>query len=326
MLEEEHLAQAVCECLKIDCPGPDLTAWRQMVEDFHNPERTVTIGLVGKYVSLHDAYLSVAEALKHGGIANKAEVNIKWIDSEDLTPANLDDYLAGLNGILVPGGFGSRGIDGKILAVNYARTHAIPFLGICLGMQLAIIEFARNVLGYEDAGSVEFDPDTDHPVIHLMPDQEGVTDLGGTLRLGAYPCVIEEGCKTYELYRKQNDETCDLGFSYANHLAGDREAGPGAESGAEVPFTDKNETSTNKKSITIFERHRHRYEVNNDYREDLTAHGMTLSGISPDGRIVEMIELKDHPYFVATQAHPEFKSRPDVPHPLFRGFIEAALK
>ena len=326
MLEEEHLAQAVCECLKIDCPEPDLTAWRQMVEDFHNPERTVTIGLVGKYVSLHDAYLSVAEALKHGGIANKAEVDIKWIDSEELTPENLDRYLAGLDGILVPGGFGFRGIEGKILAVNYARTNAVPFLGICLGMQLAIIEFARNVLGYTDAGSVEFDPDTGHPVIHLMPDQEGVTDLGGTLRLGAYPCVIQEGCKAYELYKEHDEKTNDHVPCYVNLFAEDRKAGPEEESEAEGPLTKKQETSTGKKSIKIFERHRHRYEVNNDYREELTAHGMTLSGISPDGRIVEMIELKDHPYFVATQAHPEFKSRPDVPHPLFRGFIEAALK
>lgn len=326
MLEEEHLAQAVCECLKIDCPEPDLTAWRQMVEDFHNPERTVTIGLVGKYVSLHDAYLSVAEALKHGGIANKAEVDIKWIDSEELTPENLDRHLGGLDGILVPGGFGFRGIEGKILAVNYARTHAVPFLGICLGMQLAIIEFARNVLGYTDAGSVEFDPGTGHPVIHLMPDQEGVTDLGGTLRLGAYPCVIREGCKAYELYKEHDEETNDRMLCYVNLFAEDRKTDPGEESGAEGPLTKKQETSTGKKSIKIFERHRHRYEVNNDYREELTAHGMTLSGISPDGRIVEMIELKDHPYFVATQAHPEFKSRPDVPHPLFRGFIEAALK
>ena len=295
MLEEEHFAQAVCECLKLDCPEPDLAAWRQMVEDFHNPENSVTIGLVGKYVSLHDAYLSVAEALKHGGIANKTEVNIKWIDSEELNPGNLDEYLGDLKGILVPGGFGSRGIDGKILAIGYARTHNIPFLGLCLGMQLAITEFARNVLGYEDAGSVEFDPDTKHPVIHLMPDQEGVTDLGGTLRLGSYPCVIKGGTRAYALYGQTN--------SYVNQ----------AENIAD-------------NTIMIHERHRHRYEVNNDYREELERHGMILSGMSPDKRIVEMIELKDHPYFVATQAHPEFKSRPDVPHPLFRGFIEAALR
>ena len=295
MLEEEHFAQAVCECLKLDCPEPDLAAWRQMVEDFHNPENSVTIGLVGKYVSLHDAYLSVAEALKHGGIANKTEVNIKWIDSEELNPGNLDEYLGDLKGILVPGGFGSRGIDGKILAIGYARTHNIPFLGLCLGMQLAITEFARNVLGYEDAGSVEFDPDTKHPVIHLMPDQEGVTDLGGTLRLGSYPCVIKGGTRAYALYGQTN--------SYVNQ----------AENIAD-------------NTIMIHERHRHRYEVNNDYREELEGHGMILSGMSPDKRIVEMIELKNHPYFVATQAHPEFKSRPDVPHPLFRGFIEAALR
>lgn len=306
MLEEEHLAQAVCECLKLDCPEPDLTAWRQMVEDFHNPENTVTIGLVGKYVSLHDAYLSVAEALKHGGIANKAEVNIKWIDSEDLTPENLDEYLGDLKGILVPGGFGSRGIDGKILAIGYARTHNIPFLGICLGMQLAITEFARNVLGLKDAASVEFAPDTANPVIHLMPDQEGVTDLGGTLRLGAYPCVLKKGSKAYDLYRDLN---CD----------------PAIKTDRKNMYYNKEETPSAGEEFTIYERHRHRYEVNNDYRQALESNGMTLSGISPDGRIVEMIELADHPYFVATQAHPEFKSRPDVPHPLFKGFISAAL-
>ncbi len=279
MMEEEHLAQAVCECLKLPCPEPDLSQWRKMVEDLHNPEKSVNIAIVGKYVSLHDAYLSVVEALKHGGIANKSEVNITWIDSEELTADNVDGRLNGLQGILVPGGFGSRGIEGKILAIEYARTHGIPFLGLCLGMQLAITEFARNVLGYKDAASIEFDPDTSHPVIHLMPEQEGIEDIGGTMRLGAYPCILSEGTKAHKLYER----------------------------------TD------------ISERHRHRYEVNNDYRKVLEDSGMILSGLSPDGRIVEMIELKDHPYFLATQAHPEFKSRPDAPHPLFRGLVEAAL-
>ena len=305
MLEEEKLAQAVCECLKLPCPEPDLNAWRQMVEDFHNPKYTVNIGIVGKYVSLHDAYLSVVEALKHGGIANRAQVNIRWTDSEDLTPDNAEEYLHDLDGILVPGGFGSRGIEGKIIAIEYARTRKIPFLGICLGMQLAITEFARNVLGYEDAASIEFSPDTKHPVIHLMPEQEGVENLGGTLRLGAYPCVLKEGTKAYELYEGPRG----------------RFSGPLTEESA-----DPGDGSVvHRLPTTIYERHRHRYEVNNDYREELEGNGMILSGLSPDGRIVEMMELKEHPFFVATQAHPEFRSRPDVPHPLFRGFIAAAL-
>lgn len=293
MLEEEKFAQAVCECLKLPCPEPDLTAWRQMVEDFHNPEHTVEVGLVGKYVALHDAYLSVVEALNHGGIANKTQVRIRWIDSEELTPDNIEEYLHDLSGILVPGGFGTRGIEGKILAIQYARENNVPFLGLCLGMQLAITEFARNVLGYRNASSTEFDPQTDHPVIHIMPEQEGVKNLGGTLRLGAYPCELMAGTRAYELYHN---------------------AGNGIET----------DTPQDVKCI-IYERHRHRYEVNNEYRDKLTDKGMVLSGISPDGRIVEMIELKDHPYFLATQAHPEFKSRPDAPHPLFTGFVRAAL-
>ena len=280
MLEKEQLAQAVCECLKLPCPKPDLSAWEAMVDALHHPQHAVTVGLVGKYISLHDAYLSVAEALKHGGIANRCEVAIRWIDSEEVTKETVDERLKDLDGIIVPGGFGMRGIEGKILAIEYARTHQIPFLGLCLGMQLSIVEFARDVLGLAKASSIEFDPDTPDPVIHLMPDQEGVTDIGGTLRLGAYPCRLTEGTKAHGLYG----------------------------------CTD------------ISERHRHRYEVNNDYRERLQEAGMILSGLSPDNRIVEMIELKDHPYFLATQAHPEFKSRPDQPHPLFYGLVEAALK
>lgn len=279
MLEEEHLATAVCDCLNIPCPEPDLTKWKKLVDDFHHPKNSVTIGLVGKYVALHDAYLSVVEALRHGGIANQAEVNIRWIDAEELTPENVESYLHDLDGVIVPGGFGIRGTEGKIIAIKYARTKKIPFLGLCLGMQLAIVEFARDVLGYADATSSEFDPDTTHPMITLLPDQENVVDLGGTLRLGAYPCVLEDGTKSIELYGQKNIE----------------------------------------------ERHRHRYEVNNAYREELTKNGMVLAGLSPDGRIVEMIEIKDHPYFIATQAHPEFKSRPDVPHPLFKGLVNAAL-
>ncbi len=279
-MEHEHLAQAACECLNLDCPEPDLTEWISMVDKAKNPTKEVTVALVGKYIQLHDAYISVVESLKHAGFANSAKVNIKWIDSETVTKENVADILSDVSGILVPGGFGDRGIDGKIYAIQYARTKKIPFLGLCLGMQLAIIEFARNVVGYDDAHSVELKPDTTHPIIHLMPDQEGVDNIGGTLRLGSYPCVLKEGTKARAAYKEE----------------------------------------------TIYERHRHRYEVNNDYRQVLQDHGLTLSGISPDGRIVEMIEISDHPWFVATQAHPEFKSRPNRPHPLFLGFVEAALK
>lgn len=279
MMEKERLAHAVLECLNLPCPEPDLTKWAQLVEDFHHPRKQVTVALVGKYVALHDAYLSVAEALRHGGIAYKTEVNIRWVDAEVLDPDNLDEYLHDVQGILVPGGFGVRGTEGKILAAEYARTKNIPYLGLCLGMQLAIVEFARNVCGYTDAASIELVPETTNPVICLLPDHTKEEDLGGTLRLGAYPCHLKEGTKAYKLYGCPD----------------------------------------------ISERHRHRYEVNNDYREALEKNGMVLSGLSPDGRIVEMIELKDHPFYVATQAHPEFKSRPDAPHPLFAGFIEAAL-
>ena len=279
MLEEEHLAQAVCECLKIDCPEPDLTHWKKMVEDFHNPTDSVTIALVGKYVELHDAYLSVVEALKHGGIANHADVSIKWIDSELINEDNTDEIFKDVGGILVPGGFGHRGTKGKILAAGYAREKSVPYLGLCLGMQLAIVEFAKNVCGLKDADSTEFSPDTKNPVICILPDKEGIEDIGGTLRLGAYPCRLKKDTIAYRLYKKED----------------------------------------------ISERHRHRYEVNNEYRDILTGSGMVISGTSPDGYIVEMIEIKDHPFFVATQAHPEFRSRPDEPHPLFKGLIEAAL-
>lgn len=278
-MEKEHLADVVCECLKLDCPAPDLKDWEEMVTRLKNPEKEVTVALVGKYTALHDAYISVVESLKHGAVAHNASVTIKWIPSDELTPENADELLGDVSGILVPGGFGDRGIEGKITAIHYARTHNIPFLGLCLGMQLAIVEFARNVVGFRDAHSAELDPSTTHPVIHLMPEQDGIEDIGGTLRLGSYPCILKEGTKAHKVYG----------------------------------------------STTIEERHRHRYEVNNYYRDDLINAGMILSGVSPDGRIVEMIELKDHPWFVATQAHPEFKSRPNRPHPLFHGFIGAAL-
>lgn len=279
-MEEEHLAQVACECLNLPCPEPDLTEWRNMVDDLRHPTSEVTVALVGKYIQLHDAYISVVEALKHAGITNHATVHIKWVDSETVTKENVSEILGDVSGILVPGGFGDRGVEGKINAIEYARTNNIPFLGLCLGMQLSIVEYARNVLKYRDAHSVELDPNTTHPVIALMPDQNGVEDIGGTLRLGSYPCKLDPSTKAYALY------------------------------GEEV----------------IHERHRHRYEVNNDYRKDLTAAGMVLSGLSPDGRIVEMIELPNHPFFVATQAHPELKSRPNRPHPLFKGFIKASLE
>ena len=279
-MEKEHLAEVACQCLQLECPEPDLTEWRAMIDAWKHPEHEVTVALVGKYTQLHDAYISVVEALKHGGVANHAEVHIKWVDSETVTKENVGEILGDVSGILVPGGFGSRGIDAKILAIQYARENNIPFLGLCLGMQLSIVEFARDVVGYSDAHSAELDPSTVHPVIHLMPDQNGIEDIGGTLRLGSYPCVLNKESKAYQLYGEE----------------------------------------------TIHERHRHRYEVNNDYRTVLQENGMMLSGISPDGRIVEMIEIPSHPWFIATQAHPELKSRPNRPHPLFRGFVEASLK
>ncbi len=280
MMEKEHLAQVACECLHLPCPEPDLTDWTSMVNTLYSLDHKVSIALVGKYTQLHDAYISVVEALKHGGIFNHTEVEIKWVDAETVTSENVAETLADVDGILVPGGFGDRGIEGMIHAIRYARTNNVPYLGLCLGMQLSIIEFARDVIGYNDAHSIEFNPDTTHPVIALMPDQNGVEDIGGTLRLGSYPCILDKDSRAYELY--------------------------GSE--------------------TIHERHRHRYEVNNDYRNILTENGMKLCGISPDGRIVEMIELPEHPFFVATQAHPELKSRPNRPHPLFKGFVEASLK
>ena len=250
-----------------------------MVDNWKHPQKKVRVALVGKYVSLHDAYISVVESLKHAGVAHRADVEIKWVDSELVTKEKVAEILGDVSGILVPGGFGDRGIEGMIEAITYARENKIPYLGLCLGMQLTIVEFVRNVVGYPDANSSEFNPSSSHQVIHIMPDQNGVTDLGGTLRLGSYPCVLDKSSKAYQLY----------GTDHIN------------------------------------ERHRHRYEVNNDYRKVLTDHGMLLSGLSPDGHIVEMIELPDHPWFIGTQAHPEFKSRPNKAHPLFLGFVGAAI-
>lgn len=281
MLHKEGLDDVVIKRLGLKCAQPDLKDWEAMLEALRNPVRTVKIGMVGKYVELHDSYISVNEALKHGGIETRSAVDIHWIDSESLEgDADLDEVLGGMDGILVPGGFGSRGIEGKIKAANYARTKNIPYLGICLGMQIAIIEFARNVLGLKDANSAEINPETPYPVIDILPEQKNVEEMGGTMRLGQYPCVLNPDSKAYELY------------------------------GATM----------------IYERHRHRYEVNNDYRAELLKGGMTFAGTSPDNHIVEMIEIPNHPWFVAGQFHPEFKSRPNKPHPLFRGFVTAAAE
>ena len=278
-MEKEKLANVACECLNMECPQPDLSDWISMVDAWKHPKHKVKVALVGKYVSLHDAYISVVEALKHGAVANNAEVEIKWVDSELVSNYNVDSFFSDVDGIIVPGGFGDRGIEGMICSIQYAREHKIPYLGLCLGMQLTIVEFARNVLGLKDAHSHEFNENTANPVIHIMPDKEGITDLGGTLRLGSYPCILDEHSKAYQLYGHKQIE----------------------------------------------ERHRHRYEVNNDYREVLQENGMLLSGFSPDGRIAEMVEIPEHPWFIGTQAHPEFKSRPNKPHPLFKGFLAASL-
>ena len=280
MLEREGLADVVVRRLGLICHMPDLTEWATMVHRAKHPKGAVTIALVGKYVALHDAYLSVAEALTHGGIENDVKVDIRWVDSETVTDANAGELLAGCAGVLVPGGFGSRGVEGKVAAIRYARENKVPFLGICLGMQMAVVEFARHVCGLTGAQSGEFAPDGRYPVIDLMPDQVGITDKGGTMRLGSYPCELAED-------------------SFAARAYG---------------------------ASRIDERHRHRYEFNNDFREALTAAGLRLAGLSPDGRLVEIVEIGDHPWFVGVQFHPELKSRPNRAHPLFREFIAAAKK
>jgi CTP synthase len=279
-LEKEGLGDIVCRRFGFGTIEPDLASWREMVDALENPQHKVRIALVGKYSALRDSYLSIVEALTHGGAGIRAEVEIKWVDADSVTECSAAEELADVDGILVPGGFGSRGIEGKIQAARYARENKIPYFGICLGMQIAIIEFARNVLGYERAHSAEFDPQTRYPVIDLMPEQKDVDQLGGTMRLGQYPCVLNEKSKAYGVYQES----------------------------------------------LIHERHRHRYEVNNDYRDALTEAGMMISGTSPDNHIVEMMELPDHPWFVGCQFHPEFKSRPNRPHPLFAGFIRAAFE
>ena len=280
MLEKSNFSAVVCRELGMDTPEPDLGEWVQMVEQSRRVSQSVNIGLVGKYVGLHDAYLSVAEALRHGGFYHQAHVEIHWIDSEELTVDNYEEKLAGLDGILVPGGFGSRGIEGMILAAKYARERGLAYFGICLGMQIAVIEYARNVAGIKGANSGEFDEQCAHKVIDFMPGQSGDIDKGGTLRLGAYPCLIQPGTTMERCYGE----------------------------------------------CSISERHRHRYEFNNDYRQLLQDEGLVIGGTSPDGRLVETVELTDRPFYVGVQYHPEFKSRPNHPHPLFKGFIGAAVE
>ncbi|MBM7095558.1 CTP synthase [Bacillus sp. H-16] len=278
-LQRQNFDDYVCNYLDLPKAEANMDEWNALVEKVTNLSKKATIALVGKYVALQDAYLSVAEALKHAGYNFDADVDIKWINSEDVTRENAAELLGGVDGILVPGGFGDRGIEGKIAAIEYARTKNVPFLGICLGMQLASVEFARHVLGMEGANSAELNPGTPYPVIDLLPEQKDVEDYGGTLRLGLYPCKLQEGTKAYEAYGEQ----------------------------------------------VVYERHRHRYEFNNEYREQMEEAGFTFSGTSPDGRLVEIVELKDHPYFIASQFHPEFISRPTRPQPLFRDFIDASL-
>ena len=278
MMEQEGLAEQTLNLLQLEHRQPDLHQWQTLVNRLYSPNHKIDIALVGKYVRLNDAYLSVVEALRHAAIAIGCDLNLHWINSEDLESGNLDNYLKDINGILVPGGFGVRGVDGKIAAIEYAKHHKIPFLGLCLGMQCAVIEWARHTAQLKDANSAEFDPDTANPVINLLPEQQDVVDLGGTMRLGLYPCRVNPDTLAFKLYQKE----------------------------------------------VIYERHRHRYEFNNAYRNLFLESGYAVSGTSPDGRLVEMIELPNHPFFIASQFHPEFQSRPSAPHPLFQGFIQAA--
>ncbi|RKX25029.1 MAG: CTP synthase [Candidatus Zixiibacteriota bacterium] len=276
---EQHLDQIVCEHFGMELPEPDLIEWEKLVERIKHPQRRVKIGICGKYVKLRDAYKSIIEAFVHAGVSSDAQVDLIWVSSEDIKHGGAEKYLFDVDGLLIPGGFGERGVEGKIETIRYARENKIPFLGICLGMHCAVIEFARNVCGLEDAHSYEFYRDLKHAVIHLMADQEGVTELGGTMRLGAYPCIIKEGTHSREAYGTSE----------------------------------------------ISERHRHRFELNNVYREMLTDNGLVLAGTSPDDRLVEIVEVPDHPWFVAVQFHPELKSRLINPHPLFREFVRAAV-
>ncbi|HEY9752930.1 MAG TPA: CTP synthase [Coleofasciculaceae cyanobacterium] len=280
ILEKEGLATQVIDHLQLELRQPDLIQWSTMVDRLYRPTRQVEIAIVGKYVQLSDAYLSVLEALRHGAIALDSALKICWVNSEDLEAGQVEQYLAGVDGIIVPGGFGTRGVDGKIAAIEFARTQQIPFLGLCLGMQCSVIEWARNVAHLEDATSAEFNATAQNPVINLLPEQQDVVDLGGTMRLGLYPCRLVPHTLTFQLYQEE----------------------------------------------VVYERHRHRYEFNNAYRSLFIETGYQVSGTSPDGRLVEIIELPGHPFFLATQFHPEFQSRPNHPHPLFKGLVQAALQ
>lgn len=279
MLEKEGLAKMVCKRLNIQCDEPDLSEWEEMVEKERNRKNKVNIALVGKYVELHDAYISIVESLRHAGIFHGTHVEVLWINSEEVNESNVNDVLKDADGILVPGGFGDRGVEGKITAAKYARENKVPYFGICLGMQCAVIEFARHVVGMKDAHSSELNADTQYPVIDLMPEQKDIDGLGGTMRLGAYPCKVEKDSLAYAAYNEE----------------------------------------------LIYERHRHRYEFNNEYRDVLTDAGLKIVGLSPDGKLVEMIEVADHPWYVGVQFHPEFKSRPNRVHPLFRDFVGSAI-
>jgi len=280
MLEESRFSEIVCRELGLDPGVLDLHEWNEMLQRIESRRGHVTIGLIGKYTKLHDAYLSVAEALHHGGYENGVHVDIRWIESEDLEEQDPETVLGDVDGILVPGGFGVRGVEGKMQAARYAREHDVPYLGICLGMQTAVMEFARDVLGYEDADSAEFNEESTHKVIDFMPDQRGNIPKGGTMRLGAYPCVIRSGSILEQAYGKKE----------------------------------------------IQERHRHRYEFNNEYREAIQLAGMDVTGTSPDGRLVEAVEIPALRFFVGVQYHPEFKSRPNAAHPLFRELVRAAMQ
>ena len=280
VFRKEGLDELIVRLLKLETGPPNLREWDAMVQKIKHPKHEVSIALVGKYAGLKECYKSLAEALVHGGIDHETRVNITWIESEEVERQGTERILREMDGILIPGGFGARGIEGKVITIQYAREHQIPFLGLCLGMQCATIEFARNVAGLKDANSAEFDERTPHPVIHLMSDQQSISDKGGTMRLGSYTCKLGEGTLAQKMY----------GLS------------------------------------DVRERHRHRYEFNNAYRDRLTAKGLVLSGLSPDGRLVEIVELQNHPWFLATQFHPEYNSRPHHPHPLFTGFVGAALR
>lgn len=279
ILEKEGLADQVLQLLRLENRSPDLAKWENLVSKMQHPQHKLKISIVGKYIKLSDAYLSVVEALIHAGIDCQTEIELIWVDAEDIELHGADKYLSNVDGILVPGGFGNRGVDGKVKAIKYAREHQIPFLGLCLGMQCSVIEWARNTAQLEKANSAEFDEKTPHPVINLLPEQEDVVDLGGTMRLGVYPCRLVPDTLAHSLYQDE----------------------------------------------VIYERHRHRYEFNNGYRNQFLETGYQVSGTSPDGRLVEIVELPNHPFFLATQFHPEFKSRPSHPHPLFVGFIKACL-